>query len=134
MGLRRVAAGGAVLLVLAVAGCAAPYDERMAFLDEIAQKGIDYRIKLYEQDTEPAVEACKIGFDLLDPDLPHDYDTGVSPEWRAQVEEAYVKSCMTGELKPKPDVDGIDAVTAVPVTAPPASPTSTPSPTVSPAP
>ncbi|MEU6076047.1 hypothetical protein [Micromonospora sp. NPDC047074] len=31
----------------------------------------------------------------------------VSVTWQEQVEEAYIKSCMTGELKPKPDVNGV---------------------------
>ncbi|KXK59259.1 hypothetical protein AWW66_25245 [Micromonospora rosaria] len=95
----------------------------MKFLDDVAQKGIDYRVKLYEQETEPSQEACKIGYGLLKPSAPRDIDgSPPSSEWKAQVEEAYLKSCMTGELKPKPDVEGVDAVTAVPVTAPPASP------------
>ncbi|BCJ67975.1 hypothetical protein GCM10009779_57560 [Polymorphospora rubra] len=65
--------------------------------------------------------------------MPADTDgTAPSQAWRAQVEEAYVKSCMTGELKPRPDVDGIDAVTAVPV-APPSTATAPTSPAVSPA-
>jgi hypothetical protein len=111
-------------LVLAVAGCStAPYDERMKFLDEISQKGIDYRGELHKQKTTPSKDACKIGYDLLAPaGVPHDVPGGTSEKWRGQVEEAYIKGCMTGELKPKPDVDGVGAVTAVPVTAPPAAP------------
>jgi len=129
MRMRGVAVGVTAVMALAVGGCGkAPYDQRMKYLDEIAQNGIDYRVKLFEQKTDPSTEACKIGFDLLDPTAPNDQDMGSSTKWLARVEEAYVKSCMTGELKPKPDVDGVDAVTPVPVTAPPSSPNASPSP------
>lgn len=123
MRIRSVAAAGVVaLLAVALGGCSkAPYDERMKFLDDVSQKGIDYRVQLFDQKTEPSKDACKIGYDLLDPDLPPDMGDGMSttPEWEKQVEEAYIKSCMTGELKPKPDVEGVDAVTGVPITARP---------------
>lgn len=120
--MRTVVVGMVALSVLAVGGCGkAPYNERMKFLDSISQKGIDYRAQLYDQHTEPSKDACKIGYDLLDPELPADSEVGdTTVKWREQVEEAYIKSCMTGELKPKPDVDGVDAVTPVPVTARPA--------------
>ncbi|MFF0256926.1 hypothetical protein ACFYPW_31075 [Micromonospora zamorensis] len=132
MRLRKVAACGAVVVALAASGCAASYEERMKYLDEIAQKGIDYRAKLYEQRTEPSGEACKIGFDLLKASPPLDQDGGSSKKWNDQVEEAYIKSCVTGELKPKPDVEGVDAVTPVPVTVP-AGPSGSPSASASPA-
>ncbi len=123
MRLRTIAVGVMALAVLTLGGCGKePYNERMKFLDDISQKGIDYRTHLYDQQTEPSKEACKIGYDLLDPDLPADTEIGdTSAKWREQVEEAYVKSCMTGELKPKPDVDGVDAVTPVPITVRPVS-------------
>ena len=130
MRIRTVAATGALLAVI-LGGCSkAPYDERMKFLDDVSQKGIDYRAQLFDQKTAPSKEACKIGYDLLDPALPPDLVNGIgtSPEWEKQVEEAYIKSCMTGELKPKPDVEGIDAVTAVPVTARPVPSSPSPAP------
>ncbi|WP_146228116.1 hypothetical protein [Micromonospora sp. S4605] len=133
MRLRKVAACGVAVVALAASGCAASYEDRMKYLDEIAQKGIDYRAKLYEQKTEPSTEACKIGFDLLKANPPQDQDGGgTSSKWKEQVEEAYIKSCVTGELKPKPDVEGVDAVTPVPVTAPP-GPSGSPSASASPA-
>lgn len=106
----------AVLLSFA-AGCAdaAPYDERMAFLDEMSVKGIEYRQQLQAQATVPDEAACTIGWGLLKPAIPLDrWDTSPTPQWIAQVKEAYVKSCMTGEPIPKPDVSGIPARTPVP--------------------
>lgn len=128
--MRAVSAGLAAVLALAVGGCGkAPYDERMKFLDDMSQKGIDYRTQLFDQRTDPSKEACEIGYDLLDPDIPTDDEVGMtSTAWIERVEEAYVKSCMTGELKPKPDVDGVDAVTPVPVTARPVPPSTSASP------
>ncbi|RLP93605.1 hypothetical protein [Micromonospora sp. CV4] len=123
MKLRKVVTLPLVALALGVAGCsAASYEERMKYLDEVSQKGIDYRSKLQEQKTEPSKDACTIGFDLLQAKPPTDRDGGiVTDTWRDQVKESYVKSCMTGELRPKPDPSGIDAVTPVPVSAPPPS-------------
>ncbi|MFI2667580.1 hypothetical protein [Micromonospora carbonacea] len=122
MRIRSVAATGVVaLLAVALGGCGkAPYDERMKYLDGISQHGIDYRVQLFDQKTEPSKEACEIGYDLLKPNPPADDELGTATDtWRDQVKEAYIKSCMTGELKPKPDVDGVDAVTPVPITARP---------------
>ncbi|WP_157632373.1 hypothetical protein [Salinispora pacifica] len=121
MKLRTVATAVALAAVLGATGCAASYEERMRHLDEVSAKGIAYRGQLYEQDTEPSREACTIGYDLLKNTPPYDRDgpDSISKAWSDQVKEAYIKSCMTGELKPKPDVDGVDAVTSVPITAPP---------------
>ncbi|MFG1892169.1 hypothetical protein ACGFIR_30420 [Micromonospora sp. NPDC049051] len=130
MRFRNVAASGiALAAMLGATGCGHPsYDERMQYLDKVSQQGIDYRVKLYEQKTAPSKDACAIGYELLDQSPPRDGDLASSAKWLDRVEEAYIKSCMTGELKPKPDVDGVDAVTAVPVTAPPAAPSASASP------
>jgi hypothetical protein len=116
MVLRRVVVLATVLSILtATAACAASYNERMKFLDQMSAEGIKYRGQLQRQQTNPGVKACEIGWNLLNADVPSDIDGGgVSMEWRAQVEEAYVKSCMTGEALPKPDPSGINARTVVP--------------------
>jgi hypothetical protein len=118
MKLRLVATPSLLVIMLTLAGCAASYDERMKYLDQASQKGVEYRGKLQEQHTEPSRDACLIGFDLLKADPPADTDGGeVSKTWRDQVQESYVKSCMTGELRPKPDPSGIGAVTPVPISS-----------------
>jgi hypothetical protein len=87
----------------------------MSFLDEMSTKGIDYRKQLQKQGTEPSEKACSDGYALLDPDIPSDTDGGsVSPTWSDQVREAYLKSCLTGAPRPKPDPSGVKAVTPVP--------------------
>lgn len=113
MGLPRVTP--LCLAVVLLAGCAASYNERMTFLDQMSAKGIEYRGQLQKQGTDPSEQACGIGFDLLKPDIPSDQDGGdATPAWRAQVREAYMKSCLTGAARPKPDPSGVKAVTPVP--------------------
>jgi len=100
-----------------LAGCSAEagtYEKRSAFLDKMSAEGIKYRGSLQKQDTEPSRKACEQGWHLLDPDIPTNEYSQSSSEWLAQLEEAYVKSCMTGETIPKPDPSGINARTAVP--------------------
>ena len=105
----------ATVFTLSAAGCAASYSDRMKFLDEMSTKGIEYRGQLQQQNTPPDEAACKIGWRLLDADVPYDTDEGgVTPEWKAEVQEAYVKSCITGEALPKPDPSGVSARTPVP--------------------
>jgi hypothetical protein len=105
----------AMALTLAlVSGCAASYDTRMAFLDRMSSSGIKYRGQLQQQGTDPSDKACGIGYDLLKPNIPNDEDGNISIEWTNQVREAYVKACLTGKPRPKPDPSGIKAVSPVP--------------------
>lgn len=112
----------AVLAAVALtAGCADSYETRMKFLDKMSAEGIKYRSQLQQQATVPDKAACEIGWKLLDADPPYDGDGGAtSLKWRGQVQEAYVKSCMTGETLPKPDPSGVSARTVVPFSGSPA--------------
>jgi hypothetical protein len=112
-------AGALLALTAVVSGCAsAPYATRMKFLDDMSAKGIEYRTQLQTQRTPPDEAACAIGWRLLDADVPYDQAMAVSSnEWQAEVKEAYIKSCMTGESLPKPDPSGIKARTPVPITS-----------------
>lgn len=112
----------AVLAAAALtAGCADSYDTRMKFLDKMSAEGIKYRGQLQQQETPPDKAACEIGWKLLDADPPYDANGGVATvEWKAQIQEAYVKSCMTGETLPKPDPSGVNARTVVPFSGSPA--------------
>ena len=112
----------AVLTVAALAGCsAAPYDERMKFLDKMSAEGIKYRGQLQQQATPPNKAACEIGWKLLAADPPYDSEGFIrTPEWEAQVQESYIKACITGESLPKPDPSGVNARTVVPFSGSPA--------------
>ncbi|MFC6015759.1 hypothetical protein ACFP2T_06100 [Plantactinospora solaniradicis] len=81
----------------------------------MSQKGIEYRGELQKQGTPPSEKACGDGYELLDPDLPRDSNgTSTNRKWQDQVRESYMKACMTGALRPKPDPSGVKAVTPVP--------------------
>lgn len=118
-----VALLAALSIAIAAGGCsAASYEERMKFLDKMSAEGLKYRSQLQEQNTNPDAAACEIGWNLLSANIPSDI-TGAGPSstWQAQVKEAYVKSCMTGETIPKPDPSGINARTPVPFSHSPAA-------------
>jgi hypothetical protein len=109
---------------LLAAGCgnlgsdvAYTYDKRVAFLDKMSAEGIKYRGQLQKQQTVPDQAACTLGWRLLNPEIPDDdsgdMDNGTK-QWRAEVQEAYTKSCMTGQTIPKPDPSGVGARSVVP--------------------
>ncbi len=130
---RRIAALFAALALLG--GCAvtaAPYAERMAFLDRMTEEGIKYRGELLKQGTQISQEACDDGYELLNPNLPYDDSPSYhSPKWEAQVKEAYVKGCLTGLPRPKPEPSGAGAVTVVPHSSVGAGVPASPAPSVS---
>ncbi len=115
MTLRRIVVVLLVLVTAATAGCAEQYDLRMKHLDEMTEAGIAYRADLLRQGTPISEQACETGHTLLQADIPWDEDGGaVSTEWRNQSKEAYMKGCLTGEPRPKPEPSGVKAVTPVP--------------------
>lgn len=114
------------VLACVAAGCAAPYKERMAYLDKMTNAGIAYRVDLLRQGTPVSEQACSIGYGLLNPDPPPDMEDGTLTDvWRKQVREAYMKGCLTGQPRPKPEPSGVDAVSPVPNTTPPSAPSPT---------
>lgn len=121
-GIRTLVKIGLVAVaVAALQACAAPYDVRMKHLDLTAQRGLDYRAKLLKQGTQPSKSACATGWGFVQDNPPNDGDGGgETEEWHTQIAEAFIKSCMTGEPRPRPEPSGVDAVTAVP--GAPASP------------
>ncbi len=104
------------LSALLLGGCAtATYEQKEKFLDRVSTDGVTYRGQLQKQKTDPSKDACKIGFDLHEYDMPNDLDSfSTSQELKDQIEEAFVRSCMTGETRPKPEPDGVDGVSPVP--------------------
>lgn len=109
-----------LLVLLALAGCnfdgTAPYRERMDYLTRATNLGISYRAELHRQGTQPNKPACQLGWDNRETHLnvPNDTWGGASSPWVEQVEEAYLKGCMTGAPRPLPEPRGPDAVTPVP--------------------
>lgn len=106
---------------LLLGACGTSYEEREKFLDKMTVAGVAYRQDLLKQGTPVSEGACAIGWDLLNVDIPADGDGAYGNEtWNAQPREAYIKGCMTGQPRPKPEPSGVHAVTAVPNS--PASP------------
>ncbi len=131
--LRYAALAPILVGAFALSGCGevAPYDQRMQFLDEMSAKGIEYRGQLHQQGTEPVEASCSTGWTLLQASVPPDAIANgggayATDEWKAQAKEAYVKACLTGQPRPKPDPEGVKAVTPVPHTSTPPSPSVSP--------
>ncbi|WP_148307889.1 hypothetical protein [Actinoplanes friuliensis] len=118
--------GVLVIVGLALGGCAQTaaeqYQEREKFLDTVTNDGITYRGQLQKQGSQISEQGCLLGYDLRDygegeiPSAPD--DSGLSSEkrktWLGQVKESYVKGCLTGLPRPKPEPSGVKAVTPVP--------------------
>ena len=93
-------------LTIALAGCASSYDERMAYLRKVAARGVDTYKLLYSQDAHIDKARCERAFDGSGAgnDAPTDVNASTaSQEWKAQVKEFFVDSCVSGKPKPTPD-------------------------------
>ncbi|WP_433357916.1 hypothetical protein ACQP25_45290 (plasmid) [Microtetraspora malaysiensis] len=98
-----IAAAAAALTV--IAGCSSStYEERLAFLRKVANRGVDTYKLLYSQEARIDKARCERAFDgsgAAD-DAPPDSSGGRTPEWRGQVKEFFVDSCLSGKPKPVP--------------------------------
>ncbi|MGV9600715.1 hypothetical protein ACWDR1_29035 [Streptosporangium sandarakinum] len=77
----------------------------MAFLHKVANRGVDTYKLLYSQDARIDKARCERAFEGsgADGDMPSDVAGGTStPEWRGQVKEFFVDSCISGKPKPLP--------------------------------
>lgn len=113
----------ALLLAVSVllSGCAKKpsYEQKEKFLDRVSADGVTYRQQLLKQHTPPSVAACRIGFDLRDYAIPRDLDgVSTSDVYADQVEEAFIRSCATGEPRPKPEPAGTKGISPVPHQSP----------------
>jgi hypothetical protein len=122
----------------ALAGCvpspAELYQEREKFLDKVTADGITYRGQLQRQGSQVSEQACGLGYDLrgykeseIPPDPQQDgpFSEKAHQVWLAQVRESYMKGCLTGSPRPKPEPSGVKAVTPVPLGS--SAPSGTPS-------
>lgn len=98
------AVAAAALLALSLTACSASYDERMAYLREVASRGAETHKLLASQGARIDAKRCGAAYDgLADDDIPSDLGGGSeSTEWRAQVRQFFVDSCVTGLPKPVP--------------------------------
>ncbi|GAB2504663.1 hypothetical protein [Nocardiopsis aegyptia] len=86
------------LALLAVSGCAATYDERLDYLEESAQRGVQVHKMFQGQGVEINEETCINAHVALNDDIPSDISGGSPPsdEWEGLVEEAFVNACTSG--------------------------------------
>lgn len=92
--------------IAVLTGCStSTYEERMAYLRKVANRGVDTYKLLYSQEAHIDKARCARAFEGsgADNDMPRDdAASGVSLEWRAQAEEFFVDSCVSGKPKPVP--------------------------------
>ncbi|MEU4576146.1 hypothetical protein [Nonomuraea sp. NPDC023979] len=87
------------------AGVDGNVDERMSYLRKSAGRGVDTYKLLYSQEAKIDKARCERAFDGsgASKDMPPDTDTGhLTAQWRAQVKEFFVDSCLSGKPKPVP--------------------------------
>ncbi|OLT12949.1 hypothetical protein BJF79_03350 [Actinomadura sp. CNU-125] len=122
------AAAALLTLTFTLTACAASYDERMTYLRKIANRGAETHKLLAAQGAHIDAKRCGATYDgLADDDIPSDIDGGgASTEWRAQVRQFFVDSCVTGLPKPVPGHNNPPPASpsTPPTTAQPASPPS----------
>lgn len=127
-------------LVAVLTGCssgATTYEDRIAYLRQVAKQGAEAGTLLRDQDA-PRIdkERCARAFEGLT--RPEDYpaDTasgGVSKEWAAQIREFFIDSCVSGKPRSAPgDATRPTTTTTTPeattttTTPPPTTTTTTP--------
>lgn len=104
----------------------------MNYLRKVTNRGVETHNLLYSQGAAINAKRCGDAYDgLEDPNIPEDLgDGGTSPQWRAQVRQFFVDSCVTGLPKPVPGQ--ATPTTPPPTTATPTSPAPTKTPTKTP--
>ncbi|MEU5869597.1 hypothetical protein ABZ815_51130 [Nonomuraea sp. NPDC047529] len=123
----------AVITAIATIGCspASTYDQRMTYLRKVAGRGVDTYKLLYSQEAQIDKGRCErafVGNGVIN-DAPDDVTGGgETPEWRAQVKEFFVDSCISGKPKPVPG-DLPDPAASQPSTTPSPTAPSTATPT-----
>jgi hypothetical protein len=126
----RSAAATAVVIGL-VAGCAGPasFAERMAFLQKVANEGVQTHRLIVSQGGTTTMKRCTDAYNgLQDPNVPSDQGDGLPPSqaWVDQVQAFFVESCATGLPKAVPGLSA-SSPSGSPSSSPSGSPSSSPS-------
>lgn len=87
------------VLGLMVSGCAANYDERSAYLLEMAQRGVEVNKLFRGQGQEITEDLCNSANLALNDDIPSNRSWGYEPteEWEELVRKTFVNACVSGE-------------------------------------
>lgn len=105
------------------AGCGSTYDERINYLRLTAQRGAAMHTYLAAQEATIDKARCERAYEgsRAWADAPADGGTTLSDEWRAQIQEFYVDSCLSGKPKAVPG-DVLPSGSASPGPSPASSP------------
>ena len=117
--------GATAAMALTFAACSASYDERMAYLRTVANQGAETHQLLVDQEAPRIdVKRCTEAWAGLanQEDFPQDIATGYSEEWKGQIQQFFVDSCVSGKPKPVPG----DPVPPSPAPSPAASSSAVP--------
>ncbi|MFG3710978.1 hypothetical protein [Micromonospora sp. NPDC047730] len=88
-----VAAG----LAAGAAGCSsASYDERRAYLDKTAQRGVEAHQRMAAQGGQIDEKRCRRAFFALALDDLPGVDVGSHGDWQREVEQTFIDSCRSG--------------------------------------
>lgn len=80
-------------------GCAADYDDRSAYLLEMAQRGVETNKLFRGQGQAITEDLCLAANSALNDDIPSNrsWGYGPTPEWEELVRETFVNACVSGE-------------------------------------
>lgn len=96
MKLDHVGIAIAFLSVLFLSGCASSYGDKVGYLEEVAQRGVEVH-KIIEdlEGEEASEEQCAESSRLLNTDLPR-VDPDDREDWENLVEGVFVSACVSG--------------------------------------
>lgn len=103
--MRRALPAVSIAAGLILTGCSdvATYQQRMDYLRKTTQRGVEAHLLLRSQGARIDAKRCEAVYRGLVSDIPADSSTGNrSVEWRTQVKQFFVDSCVTGLPKPLP--------------------------------
>lgn len=84
-------------LAAALAGCsAASYDERRAYLDKTAQRGVATHERMVAQGGQIDKERCEAAFKAMSADDVPFGGFDHNGEWVTEVQKTYVDACLSG--------------------------------------
>lgn len=94
---QSAALAGGLAAVVALSGCSgASYDERRAYLDKTAQRGVTSHQRMESQGAKIDKERCKDAYYALSADDVPDGGFSNGGTWLDEVEQTFVEACVSG--------------------------------------
>lgn len=96
MKLRCINSLSVLVIAAFVAGCNASYGDKVGYLEEVAQRGVEVHKLIEDLEGEAAdEEQCAESSRLLNTDLPR-VDPDEREDWENLVEGVFVSACVSG--------------------------------------